>query len=163
MSNPCSLWGWVDTHVGLVCLLSPCVTAWESHLAFVPTYEMRASRLLARSKMKWSLNQNTMSQWKGQYGFFWESFFPVATSVKTLFHHCLCIWMFCLCVCLYTLHTPDARRGPRRALDALELELQMVVSHFVGGIQPRFLESVAGALNHQAVSPAPCFHFYYAV
>ena len=41
------------------------------------------------------------------------------------------IWVFGLHVCLNTTYVPDAHRSLKRMLDALQLELQMVVSYHV--------------------------------
>ena len=41
------------------------------------------------------------------------------------------VWVFSLLVCLHTVYTPGAREGQKRMLIPLELELQMVVRHYV--------------------------------
>lgn len=43
----------------------------------------------------------------------------------------VCVWMFCLNVCLYTLSIPVGHRAQNRVSDALELKLQVILSHFV--------------------------------
>lgn len=42
------------------------------------------------------------------------------------YHFILCAWVFCRCVCLYTLGVPGALRD-QKILGSLELELWMVV------------------------------------
>jgi len=47
--------------------------------------------------------------------------------------------------------------GQKRALDFLELEIEMVVKHHVGevvGAEPKSSAAAANALNHGAISPA---------
>ena len=44
----------------------------------------------------------------------------------------LCLWMFWLHVNLYTMWVSDTHGDQKRMLDALELDLHMVVSHHVG-------------------------------
>lgn len=39
----------------------------------------------------------------------------------------LCIYVFCLHVCLCTTYVPDAQRGQKTESDPLELELKMAV------------------------------------
>lgn len=43
----------------------------------------------------------------------------------------LCAFMFGLHKCMCTMCTPSALGNQQRALDALELELQMILSHYV--------------------------------
>lgn len=44
----------------------------------------------------------------------------------------LWMWVLCLYVCIHTMYVPDNPGNQRRALDSLEIELWMVVSHPVG-------------------------------
>lgn len=57
------------------------------------------------------------------------------------YYFIFCIWVFCLYVCLCNTCMSGASRGQRRELDALELDLQVVVSNSVG-IQLRTSESM---------------------
>ena len=43
------------------------------------------------------------------------------------FYFILCVWIFCLHVCLCIMCVPGACRGQKRASDPVELELQIVV------------------------------------
>lgn len=57
---------------------------------------------------------------------------------------------------MYTMYMPSAYRGQKRALDRLEVELGMVVSHSVSaGKEP---ESPASAHNHRSVPSTPPPH-----
>lgn len=49
------------------------------------------------------------------------------SSTLTFLNYFLCLWMFCLHVCV-----PGAYKGRKWALDPLELELEMVVGSYVG-------------------------------
>ena len=44
----------------------------------------------------------------------------------------LCVWMLCLHICLFITCVPGAHRSQKRESDPLELEVQMVVSYYVG-------------------------------
>lgn len=72
------------------------------------------------------------------------------------FYLCLCV--FCLHVSVYTTYVLGACRGPKRALESLELELQvvMIMSHHVGAGngRPQVLCTSSSALNLGALSPA---------
>lgn len=57
-----------------------------------------------------------------------------------------CVGVFCLHAYLHTTHVSGAHRGPKRALDPLELELQMVACQHVGAG-----ESNLGPLQEQSV------------
>ena len=65
-----------------------------------------------------------------------------------LFNFILCIWVFCLHMCLYM-------PGQKKVSDLLELELQMVVSHHVGARNWTSGRTVS-ALSGWAISPTPC-------
>ena len=69
--------------------------------------------------------------------------------------------MFCLNVCLCTTYVPGARRTQKRALDTLELESQMVVSHSVVGLEPRSSKTAVSALSCGAISPGLRSNFYF--
>lgn len=43
----------------------------------------------------------------------------------------LCVWAFCLHVCLYIMCVPGATRGQKRVSDPQELKLQMLLSCYV--------------------------------
>ena len=49
-----------------------------------------------------------------------------------LFYFILCVWVFCLHICLYTLRAYRGQKKPLYPLYPLRLELQTVVSHHVG-------------------------------
>ena len=52
----------------------------------------------------------------------------------------LYIWVFCMHMCMCTTQMPTAPKDQTRASDSLRLELQMVISHYVGaGNQTRVL------------------------
>ena len=63
-------------------------------------------------------------------------FFSLCLSVGLSMCLSLClsfyVLMFCLHVCLYPACMPAAHEGQKRVLDALELELQMLMSCCVG-------------------------------
>lgn len=48
--------------------------------------------------------------------------------IATLFY----VYVFCLCVCLYTVHMPDALRGQNGVKNPLELASQVAVSNHMG-------------------------------
>lgn len=48
-------------------------------------------------------------------------------------HEVFYVRLFCLHVCLYTTYMPGDPQDQKRASDPLQLELQMAVSHHVGG------------------------------
>lgn len=57
-----------------------------------------------------------------------------------------------------TTFMPGAHRDQKRALEPLELALQMVISCHVGsGNRPGFSGKAADALNHSSTSSAPKF------
>ena len=59
----------------------------------------------------------------------------------------MCIWLACMSVCLYIPYVLSAHRGQKRALDSLELELQMAIQMCTLEVQPRSSARVALALN----------------
>lgn len=61
----------------------------------------------------------------------------------------LCVQVFCLHVCLCIFCTPGIHRGQKRALDPLELEFYIFVSHEVKqGIEPESSGRATSVLNH---------------
>lgn len=60
-----------------------------------------------------------------------EKGFGGGSRIKNAVSMCLCICAFCLHDCLCTTCTPDALGG-QRAPGLLELELQIIVSHYAG-------------------------------
>lgn len=66
---------------------------------------------------------------------------------------CFVSFIFALCVCVFcinmyrTSRVPDAKRGPKRVSDHLELELQMTVSYHVS-TGDLFQVRAARAPNH---------------
>ena len=56
----------------------------------------------------------------------------VRVHVRACVCVCVCVCVCCLDVCLCTMCVPSALEGRKSLLDALELELQMAVSHCVG-------------------------------
>jgi hypothetical protein len=60
----------------------------------------------------------------------------------------LCVWLFCLHVCLCTTCMPCACRGQKRASDPLEVELKTVGRHHVGAGNQTWLSGrTLSALN----------------
>jgi hypothetical protein len=60
----------------------------------------------------------------------------------------LCVWVFCLHVCLCPTCMAGVCEGQKRALDPLKLELQMLVNHYVGaGNQTTSSARAASAVN----------------
>lgn len=75
--------------------------------------------------------------------FKWLFMYPLIPAMVALlkdgiFHNCFFhlyishAWTFCLHICLCTMCMPIARGGHKMVSDALELELQNVVIHYVG-------------------------------
>lgn len=78
--------------------------------------------------------------WNGSYKWLWVSTWGLGTEHTSSEHtallitelflqpfskNCvLCVWVFCLHVCLCTMCVPGAYRGQKKVLDSLELELQ---------------------------------------
>lgn len=48
----------------------------------------------------------------------------------------MCVWMFCPCACVCTLSVPGACKSQKRALDPLELELQITYEPSCGCWKP---------------------------
>jgi hypothetical protein len=62
---------------------------------------------------------------------------------------CVCVCA-CACACMYTC-VPSPQRGQKMVLDLLKLDLEMVLSHYVGA----GTRTSPGILNCCAISPAP--------
>lgn len=61
----------------------------------------------------------------------------------------LCVWMFCLYVCMCTLCEPGAHRSQKWASDRLELEYKYLwAAIWVLRIEPRYFVRTTNALNH---------------
>lgn len=59
---------------------------------------------------------------------------------------------------------PGAYRDQKKVLSALELEIQIAVSHHVGaGPEPSSSAKTARALHQRATSPAPVIHNFICV
>jgi hypothetical protein len=77
-----------------------------------------------------------------------------------LFGFILCGKVFCLHLYMYTMCIPGAQRGQKRVSEALQLKLQIVVSHHVtAGIDPGPLQDCQ--VREKATSQAPALFFYH--
>ena len=65
-----------------------------------------------------------------------------------------------VCMCIHVQCTCSALRGQKRALDSLDLDLQMVAIHHVGcKNQTQILCKAASTLNFQTNYPGPSIAF----
>ena len=78
---------------------------------------------------------------------------------RNLFYF-MCMGCFaCMYVCV-PWGVPGAHEGQERALDSLELELQMWAAKWVLGIKPRLSGRVASALNYWDIFLGPLYLIY---
>ena len=71
-------------------------------------------------------------------------------------HTCIlvCMWVFCLFICVCTRCEPDTHRGQKKALDPLKLELGWLwATTWLQGIEPMCSSRAANTVNHWAISP----------
>lgn len=81
-------------------------------------------------------------------------------ELSGIFNLILCLRVFCLHMCMYTVCVPHARGGQKRPTDALELEIQMVISHHWGTRNETWVlcnGSMCSKLQSHVFSPSGIF------
>lgn len=99
------------------------------------------------------------SQWhmtKSVY-LFWSFQFNIFLKIY-LFS--LCGGMFCLHTCLCIMYILAIYAGQKKMSNPLELDLQIILSYHVLGIETRFSASAASAFNPWAISPSLIQYFW---
>lgn len=84
---------------------------------------------------------------------------PLTVFCVCCLHHTLymilCVWVFCLTMCLCGVSMSGIHGDQKRALDPSELQLQMKVSTWVLKTKPRSSGRSISAPNHHVISLAP--------